>query len=449
IESEPSAGGATRDEAGTTVRATADAPEDTAGEASGRALAAEAPAAAREGVTMPLTPPAPPAPAGNTTADDTTAEEAAATAAPSPGDGVTAAPVTSTTEKNPGTPPAEGAPATPTREAPLPFAAEAPPRPPVTPPAPGGNAGPGFRRLSDLAREAGRGPYDYASGEPFAPHGPYAGYGRTPYPPVDSPYLRGVEEPAPRKPARQPKSKSFIGGLTICLALIVGGIMVAVQQSTGSPSMPVIGGAVLATIGTGLLIATWFGRGAGLVAAGVIVSLALVAGSTLGGFPKSVGSFTWHPSEISQPGREYAVGIGEGRLDLSDLKLAPGSRTRFDASVSIGQLVVIVPPDARVEVHGHARIGEVKIDHRVEDGMDVQFSRILEPEKSSGDAPTIELYVKAGIGDVDVRRSGDEPERVPDPLDRLLDGKTRGSGDTPPAEPRVPNRINVEVPSGA
>ncbi|WP_228647745.1 LiaF domain-containing protein, partial [Microtetraspora sp. AC03309] len=281
------------------------------------------------------------------------------------------------------------------------HAAEAPPVPPVT----ATPAEPGFRRLSDLAREARGGAYDYASGEPFAPRGPYAGYGRTPYPPVRPPYPQDAEDAKSRKPARQPKSRSFIGGLTICLALIVGGIMVAVQQSTGSVSMPVIGGAVLVTIGAGLLIATWWGRGAGLVAAGIIVSVALVAGSTLNGLPKNIGNFAWHPSDVSQATREYAVGVGEGKLDLSDIKLASGSRIRFDASVSIGQITVILPPTARVEVHGYARVGEVKIDHKVEDGMDVQFSKVLDPEVTgTGDAPTIELHVKAGIGDVAVRR---------------------------------------------
>ncbi|MFF3664189.1 PspC domain-containing protein [Microtetraspora malaysiensis] len=339
-------------------------------------------------------------------------------------------------------------------EASVPSSAEAPLGSPVTatPPTPGTPppAGTGFRRLSDLAREAGRGPYDYGASEPFAPHGPYAGSGRTPYPPVDPPYLRDVERSAARQPARQPKSKSFIGGLTICLALIVGGIMVAVQQSTGSPSMPVIGGAVLATIGTGLLIATWFGRGAGLVAAGVIVSLALVAGSTLGGIPKSIGSFSWHPSEVTQPGREYAVGVGDGTLNLTDLPLATGSRVRFDASVSIGRITVIVPTTARVEVHGYAKVGEVMIGNKVEDGMDVQFSRVLEPDKATGDAPTIELHVKAGIGDVEVLRGDDATAREPLLPSRVGGRDPHRPTDPPTAPPPLPNGVDgVPAPRGA
>ncbi|GIH27796.1 hypothetical protein Aph01nite_61060 [Acrocarpospora phusangensis] len=272
----------------------------------------------------------------------------------------------------------------------------------------------GYRRLSDLAREARSAtfapqatpapPYTapptapsparpYDTGEPFAPRGPYAP--KTPERPQQRP-----------QKIKQKKPKSFIGGLTICLAFIVGGIMVAVQSGTGSISAPVIGGAVLVTIGAGLLVATWYGRGAALVAAGTIVSLVLVAGSSVSGIPKKVGSYNWHPVDISQASRTYTVGIGEGRLDLSDLTLSPGGRTRFDASISVGQLTVLLPPTARVEVFAYTRLGDIKVDHRVENGTDVTVNRILDPEvKPDGDAATIELHVRAGIGDVEVRRA--------------------------------------------
>ncbi|MEV1205776.1 LiaF domain-containing protein, partial [Microbispora rosea] len=299
------------------------------------------------------------------------------------------------------------------------------PGPSVSAP-PGGD---GYRRLSDLAREAregayggsgarddrhgtrghGAGGHGYGAGEPFAPHGPYTRreqphqpYG-APYPPP-SPYAPPV--PPPPRPARPKRPRSFVGGLTICLALIVGGIMVTMQRTgSGSVGLPVVGGAVLVTIGAGLLVAAWFGRGAALIAAGTIVALVLVGSSTVNGIPRKVGSFVWHPVGTVQSPGAYELGIGEGKLDLSDVTIKPGVRVRFDASVSIGQLTVIVPTTARVEVHGSAKLGEVRIDHKVEDGSDVRFDRVLEPEAPvEGDVPTIELHVKAGVGDVEVRR---------------------------------------------
>ncbi|MEU6425796.1 PspC domain-containing protein [Microbispora sp. NPDC046973] len=293
-------------------------------------------------------------------------------------------------------------------------------------------AGDGYRRLSDLAREAragaygdsgardhrhgmrghGAGGHGYGAGEPFAPHGPYTRREpyepyAAPYPPP-SPYAPPVPPPTrPARPAKPKRPRSFVSGLTICLALIVGGIMVTMQRTgSGSVGLPVVGGAVLVTIGAGLLVATWFGRGAALIAAGTIVALVLVGSSTVNGIPRKVGSFVWHPvGSVQSPGA-YELGIGEGKLDLSDVTLTPGGRVRFDASVSMGQLTVIVPTTARVEVHGSAKLGEVKIDHKVEDGSDVRFDRVLEPETPvEGDVPTIELHVKAGLGDVEVRRA--------------------------------------------
>ncbi|WP_182898569.1 PspC domain-containing protein [Microbispora sp. H10830] len=290
-------------------------------------------------------------------------------------------------------------------------------------------AGDGYRRLSDLAREAragaygdsgaqdhrhgmrghGAGGHGYGAGEPFAPHGPFTR--REPYQPYGSPYPppSPYAPPTPplARPAKPKRPRSFVSGLTICLALIVGGIMVTMQRTgSGSVGLPVVGGAVLVTIGAGLLVAAWFGRGAALIAAGTIVALVLVGSSTVNGIPRKVGSFVWHPvGSVQSPGA-YELGIGEGKLDLSDVTLKPGGRVRFDASVSMGQLTVIVPTTARVEVHGSAKLGEVKIDHKVEDGSDVRFDRVLEPETPvEGDVPTIELHVKAGLGDVEVRRA--------------------------------------------
>ncbi|WP_169807610.1 PspC domain-containing protein [Herbidospora mongoliensis] len=251
----------------------------------------------------------------------------------------------------------------------------------------------GYRRLSDLAYEARQAAY--SAGEAFAPHGPFAKQAPAPPPPVRVPKAPKVK-----------RRRSYVGGLTFMLALIVGGVMVAVQQpGTESVSLPMVGGAMLAVIGGGLLVATWFGRGAGLIALGVIVAVALVVGTSVTGIPKRVGSYSWHPTTVAMAERTYAVGVGAGELDLTDLELPPGARVRFDASVSLGQLTVVVPPDAIVEVHGQTRLGDIKIDHQVSDGTDVRISRTLTPMTApEGQAATIELYVSAGVGDVEVRR---------------------------------------------
>jgi phage shock protein PspC (stress-responsive transcriptional regulator) len=277
------------------------------------------------------------------------------------------------------------------------------------PPAQAPGTEPGYRSLADLAREArlaaqaaapppvwsGRQRSFDSSGEPFAPHGPYA---QRPYP---DPYSGHV--PA-QKAVKRPRS--YVGGITTFIAFLVGGIMVASQAPPSPSHLPLIGGIALIIVGAGLLVTTWFDRGAGLVATGTILSVVLIAGANVSDIPKKIGSYTWEPVDSSQPVSAYSVGIGDGTLDLSDIKLAPGSRTRFDASVAIGEIKVIVPRTARVEVFGNTRLGDVKIEHKVEGGADIQHNQVLEPDVPvRGAVPVIELHVKAGIGDVEVRRA--------------------------------------------
>ncbi|SEG99590.1 Predicted membrane protein [Nonomuraea solani] len=248
---------------------------------------------------------------------------------------------------------------------------------------------------------------EYAShGEPFAPNGPYQPLDparRAGYSPYD-PALYG--RPFPQQ-ARKRRPRSFIGLITFMLAFIIGGIVVVVQaRSAAGVSPTIVGGAMLITIGAGLLIAAWWGRGAGLVAAGTVVTLIVGVGLMLGGLPKNIGSVEWTPTKVAEASRFYDVGVGDGRLDLSELVLPPGAEVTFNAAISAGELEVIVPPTARVEVHATNKVGDIKIDQSLKGGVDVRCDKVLEPEiKPEGKVSTIVLNLKGGLGDMEVRRA--------------------------------------------
>ncbi|MEU6738810.1 PspC domain-containing protein [Streptosporangium sandarakinum] len=275
--------------------------------------------------------------------------------------------------------------------------------------------------------------YD-SSGEPFSPYGPYRPLDpgrRQPYdrpysgpyggPPggYDDPYdlalLGGPVETSVRgerreRPERPERPRSFVAGVTLILALIVGGLTLASRSASEPAGMTVTGGAVLVVIGCGLLVAAWFGRGAALVAAGTLVSIAVLTASLLSGMPGRFGTYNWAPATMSeitgQGGGDYAIGVGDGTVDLSALQLPAGSRTLVEASVAVGEMLVIVPPTARVEVEGTAKLGDVKIDQMVQGGTGVRHVKVLKPEvPPKGAAATIVLRISAGIGDVEVRRA--------------------------------------------
>lgn len=242
-----------------------------------------------------------------------------------------------------------------------------------------------------------------AQSAPFAPNGPYQPLDprkRADYSPYD-PALYDVP-----RPRRQRRPKSYIGGVTLLLAIIVGGIVVAAQSSSAAGVSPtVVGGAMLITVGAGLLVAAWWGRGAGLVALGAVLTLLVGAGLMLGGVPRSVGTSIWTPVSVAETSRTFDVGVGDGRLDLTELKLRPGTTVTFNAVLSAGELEVIVPPTARVEVHATSKVGDVRIDQQLMSGLNVEFDRTLEPEvEPEGEPATIVLNLKGGIGDMEVRR---------------------------------------------
>ncbi|GGO74246.1 PspC domain-containing protein [Nonomuraea cavernae] len=274
------------------------------------------------------------------------------------------------------------------------------------------------RSLGDGASGGGRDTEFASYGAPFAPHGPYrprdAYHPRDAYQPLDpskragySPYDPALYGPPTPTPPRRPRPRSFIGAITMLLAIVIGGIVVAVQAGSSPGVNPIIvGGSVLVTIGAGLLIAAWWGRGAGLVASGTAVALMVALALTLGGLPEKVGDSVWTPVTAAEASKVYDVGVGSGRLDLSELRLTPGTRLTFNASMSIGELTVIVPPTVKVEVHAINKVGDIQVGQSLRGGMDVRFDTVLEPETPpSGKVSTIVLNLSGGVGDMDVRHA--------------------------------------------
>ncbi|MDF2707378.1 MAG: PspC protein [Nonomuraea muscovyensis] len=265
-------------------------------------------------------------------------------------------------------------------------------RPPFAPRGPfqpsGPQRRPGAHPATGVAHQGGFQPLDPRRRAGYAPYDP-ARYGRPP-------------APRPRR------TSSFIGLITVLLAIVIGGIVVAVQAGSGTGVNPtIVGGAVLVTIGAGLLVAAWWGRGAGLVAAGTAVAVLVALVMTISGMPREVGNTVWVPlTAAAAESQTYDIGVGNGRLDLSEIELPPGGDLTVRASVRIGELAVIVPPDARVEVHASNRVGDIKLDQSLRGGVDVTWNQVLEPEvRPEGEPPTIVLHLRGGAGDMEVRRA--------------------------------------------
>ena len=216
---------------------------------------------------------------------------------------------------------------------------------------------------------------------------------------------------AVRAPKRPAGPRSPVPGITMAALLIVVGVLVMIDRLTGADLGPrAFLGSALLVVGLGLIAASRAhgrtGRG-GLIALGVVLSLALIAAANepWRHSDDDIGDRIYMPGAANAVQSEYHGGIGDMRLDLSDVDVSDldtAIRTRVDAGV--GDVTIIVPRDADVSVNIDSGIGSVRVFD--EEGRSDGF---FEGEGSGSwvgdDEPEIVLSVNAGIGDVEVDRA--------------------------------------------
>jgi phage shock protein PspC (stress-responsive transcriptional regulator)/predicted membrane protein len=109
-----------------------------------------------------------------------------------------------------------------------------------------------------------------------------------------------------------------------------------------------------------------------------------------------VGDRVYHPTSISDIQPKYETGIGNLRVDLS--QVGPVTRpTHIKASVGLGKLRIIVPRNADVSVNAHAKLGELFVLKGHDDGKNAAV-RV-------GQGPLV-IDANVGAGRIDVVRAG-------------------------------------------
>lgn len=253
---------------------------------------------------------------------------------------------------------------------------------------------------------------------------------------IDLAELRAEHRPVPPRPAsgpppheyvdlrtvarRAPRRRSFLGLNTILLALVVGSSTVTALSGShgwGSPYVYEIGfAAALVVVGAGLLVGAWYGRARSLFGAGSVFAVALVAvhlvapvlaGSDLGRF----GDVRWQPRTVGEAAQPKRLALGDGLVDLTDLRLSAGRHVRVPINVLAGDLRVVVPRDAEVRFDGYTEIGGIRLDGDAY-GDRHHVVRTLEPADApradSADAkkpPVIEIRLRGKLTDLEVRRA--------------------------------------------
>jgi hypothetical protein len=153
-------------------------------------------------------------------------------------------------------------------------------------------------------------------------------------------------------------------------------------------------------IGIGFALALTRGRYGLLVLVGVLVLLAglpalVVDGDVLDG---GIGEAEEAPEASFELG-PFRQGIGKLTVDLTDPGLELDGRT-VEASVGIGDLLVIVPLGTDASVDAHVGAGNAEAFGETENGFDVRLTTI------SGTSGTqeVDLELEVGIGNLRVER---------------------------------------------
>ncbi|MFJ9854147.1 PspC domain-containing protein [Streptomyces sp. NPDC101150] len=235
---------------------------------------------------------------------------------------------------------------------------------------------------------------------------------------------------APRPGARAGRS---IGGRTFLLALFAGaGAAVAVSRHDAlAPALQAGLSCALVVFGLGLVTSAWLGRTGGGTVFMVVVTAVLLAGATV--LPDNITAEwqrrTWSPTSLSAVQRHYALGSGDGRLDLGGLPLKDGRTVRTSAEVGAGRLQVTLPRGVTTTVHVSLGLGDLQLPGDGPHDMDIaagnQDRTVTLPATGlkKGEKPrgTLDLELKVGAGQVDIRTA---PATAP--------------AGTPPAPPTAP-----------
>lgn len=241
------------------------------------------------------------------------------------------------------------------------------------------------------------------------PAHPTHGYGGAPG--VQSAYAApAYAPPAYGPPTYAPPATASPGGphprkrgpilfwFTLALIALAMGVVGIVDLAGAPVADPVYPAVAVAISGVMLLIGSFYGRAGGIILVGLIATVGLVGATAAQEVERD--SLTVMPTTAAAVDDVYSTGIGEQRIDLSeveDLGELDGRTIRIEGN--LGSIDVTVPRGLRVEVD--ARVsgpGGIKLFGDQRDGWDVRDSAVV----GDPDDPTITLDVELGVGTIEV-----------------------------------------------
>ncbi|MBE7190057.1 PspC domain-containing protein [Jatrophihabitans endophyticus] len=154
-----------------------------------------------------------------------------------------------------------------------------------------------------------------------------------------------------------PVKIATLGGMAVVLV-----VLAALDAVKGVP-MVLYFWTVLGFVTVGLLVGLVLRRTPWSVAILLPVSLAgvLALGGSHAAFHDGVGQKTWGPAQLAS---SYRLGVGQATLDLRHLSAVSTTARTTRVTVGVGQLRILVPADANVEIQANVHIGQIQLSSR-------------------------------------------------------------------------------------
>jgi len=169
--------------------------------------------------------------------------------------------------------------------------------------------------------------------------------------------------------------------------------------------------AALIIVGVALVLGARTGSHGGLVAVGVVLTVLVAAAGAIEAlvdipFAGGVGDKTHRPTAAVAD--EYRWGVGKLTVDLRDADALAGEE--IGASVVLGELIVLVPPDVPLVITGHTGVGDVIVFGEESGGFDADLQCVGTAEEivcgdgAVPDEPYLRLDLEVAVGKVEVTR---------------------------------------------
>ncbi len=212
--------------------------------------------------------------------------------------------------------------------------------------------------------------------------------------------------------ARPPKPPSVLGRVTVAIALLSIGLLTALDRMDvltldASTAIAV----ALLVVGGGLLVGAFVGRARILILPAVLVLVpGLLATTAIEDIDVNLAAGAGERMVSVRAddtlAATYEHGVGQFVLDLSQTDFV-GQTLATDASIGIGELIVVVPDDVTVTVDYRVALGELALFGEDADGYEVTGAASFGGTEGAG---RLHLDATVGLGRLEVVRAADAPD---------------------------------------